>query len=117
MLGPRLSRAVAWVALVAWSIGATGPLGGLAHAIGEDVACGEATWSKHPVTQVEVVHPSDGDGHCQACHVQRTIRGAAPLTPALFLTAVAALVTPLPEHHPLRSVSLSGLPSRAPPRA
>jgi hypothetical protein len=117
MFGSRVSRAVAWVALVAWCVGAGGPFFGLAHAFGDDVACGDPAWSKHPVTQVEVVHPRDGDGHCQACHVERTIRGAAPLTPSLFLTAVAALVISLPEHLIVRSVSLSGLPSRAPPRA
>jgi hypothetical protein len=85
-------RSIAWLVLVVWLVGAAAPIAGALHAMGDDAACGEPQFAGHPTTQFEGVLPAADHGHCEVCHLQRTLRGASPRAPlaAVMLSSVRA---------------------------
>lgn len=111
----RPSRTAAWFLIAAWLVAAIAPAVGAAHAFGDDPACEDPALSRHPVAQVEGVLPPVTHDHCEVCHFQRTLRGAAPVFAVLAVSTALPVRPGAPTEQPLRAGDVSSLPSRAPP--
>jgi hypothetical protein len=94
---------------------ALAPAVGAAHIFGDDPACEDPAFSRHPVAQVEGVLPPVTHDHCEVCHFQRTLRGAAPAYAVLPFTTAASITPGAPTAQTPRASDVSTLPSRAPP--
>ncbi len=108
-------RSVAWLVLAVWLVGAVAPIAGALHAMGDDAACGEPRFAGHPTTQVERVLASDDHGHCDVCHLQRTLRGASPQAAALAVSLSSARADASARSAAVISIFVPRRSGRAPP--
>ena len=111
----RPSRSAAWLLLTAWLVAAFAPAVGVVHTFGDDPACEDPAFSRHPVAQVEGVLPPVTHDHCEVCHLQRTLRGAALTHVAIAVSAASADAPRVVTVQTPRPADVSSLPSRAPP--
>ena len=101
--------------LAAWLVVAFAPAVGAVHAFGDDPACEDPAFSRHPVVQVEGVLPPVTHDHCEVCHFQRTLRGASLAHVAVAVTAASSDTPGVTTAQSPRLADLPSLPSRAPP--
>jgi hypothetical protein len=94
---------------------AVAPAVGATHAFGDDPACEDPAFSRHPVAQVEGVLPPVTHDHCEVCHFQRTLRGAAPTYAVLAVSTAPSTERGASTEQTPRAADVSTLPSRAPP--
>lgn len=115
MVAMRAQRAIAAVVLAAL-LGSLGlPWIGEAHQFNDDPHWAVALAADPAAPPALTSDQAGNDAHCEICHWLRTMRTAAGATHAGLIRDIRTAPSPVAVDPATRTITLRGLPARAPP--